>query len=291
MKKITEKLNYEKFQDIYETILNIYPFLNKSEKDFFIKKTSKLIKDDSKFKKNSVEFLEKLLSLLKNPHAVLFKLTKKSKIKGKKKKYFEHEIIDQILYIKIPRWYAKNDKEDKKRADQLIKLCFKKRNFYKGLIIDVRGNTGGWSCGAHKFSSIFFKRIVNYGKVLKKRDNRLKVTFMKLVPHKDIYIDVPIIILIDRICFSSNELFIGPFKIGKRAIIIGEKTRGGSAAPQAFSLSYRNRELLVKIPTWRFFLKGEKKPLEETGIKPDIFYKKKDILDYSFKMIKQFFLC
>jgi C-terminal processing protease CtpA/Prc len=83
--------------------------------------------------------------------------------------------------------------------------------------------------------------------------------------------------LISEKCFSSNELFIAPFKISKRAVLMGKTTRGGSAHPKSELIECSGRKFIVRIPTQRFFLKRKNKPIEKTKIRPDIYYNKKDI--------------
>jgi C-terminal processing protease CtpA/Prc len=284
MEQNLENITFDKFQEIYQTILNMYPFLNKKEKKVFEQKTIPLILSESAFTKAPIKILEKIISSLKNPHAVVWDLVEKNK--RKKKSSFKSKIKNNILYVIIPNWSAKDRDTSEKRGDEITKICVDQREKYKGIIIDVRGNGGGHSFGAHKFASIFFKKPVIFGKIYRKHEGKFKNKVLKLEPHESIYIDVPIIILIDKKCFSSNELFLAPFKISGRATLIGETTMGGSANPQAINFMYNDREHVAKIPTWRFFLKGEKLPIENTKIKPDIFYKKGDVLDYAEKTIK-----
>jgi len=142
----------------------------------------------------------------------------------------------------------------------------------------VQENQGGWSKMAHNFASIFFKKNVVYGKFAKKGKNgRLKISKDKLESNKNIFIDKPVVVLISEKCFSSNELFLAPFKVSKRAVLIGRTTRGGSANPISETIEINKKKFIVRIPTWRFFLKGEDKPIEKTKIKPDVVYKGDDI--------------
>jgi retinol-binding protein 3 len=168
-------------------------------------------------------------------------------------------------------WLGKIDKK-------LNSFCQKNINKYNAIIIDVRDNQGGASKIAHNFASIFFDKPVSYGKFTKKwKGRKLTTTTGKLEPNGEIFINKPIAILISKKCFSSNELFLAPFKISKRATLIGETTRGGSANPISEIIKCSGKEFVVKIPTWRFFLKGKKQPIEKTKIRPDIFYKGKNI--------------
>jgi len=266
MKQNDNKL--EATQKIHKKILEVYPFLTKEEKDTFIKSAEKVISKDKEIE----ETVRRLLELLNNPHADIKEWHKPDKefMKRVKPERLPSFVIqDRILTIKIPSWLMWLGSIDKK----LISFCQKNVDKYDSIIIDVRENHGGNSVYAHNFAGIFFKKSFSFGKVIKK-DNKgkLKTIITKLTPNKDVFIDKPIVILISRKCFSSNELFLAPFKISKRATLIGQKTAGGSANPISEIVEISGKRFVVRIPTHRFFLKGNKQPIEKTKIKPDIPY-------------------
>lgn len=283
--KEIKKLEFVDVKEIYQKILDIYPFLTDNEKKLFESKSKKLIVDEKSFKKDKIGFLESLLKLLKNPHAIV--VIRKNKSKRKKNRCFqENEIKDDILYIRIYTWSAQNQDEVIRRGEELIDLCVKNRDKYKSIIFDVRGNDGGSSIGASNLSAIFFRKDFVSGYLYRRENGKLVKKSRTQKHSSEHYIDVPIVILVDENCFSSTELFISTFKISKRATIIGQTTKGGSANPFAFDYKVGKQKILVKIPTWRLFLKGETKPLEETKIKPNLFYKKDNIIEYAISYLK-----
>ncbi|MFH1308668.1 MAG: S41 family peptidase [Patescibacteria group bacterium] len=275
-------LNWKKFKEIYKEILQIYPFLNNLEKKAFEKKSEKIINNKSFFINDPIKTLKRLMENLNNPHANVIEWSLK---KMSPKKYFEYSIDNNILYLKIPSWTTINSNNGLKFAKDLIKLCEKEIKRYKGIIIDVRNNQGGNSRIAHDFASIFFNEDITFGYLAKRYGNKIKKRPYVLEKNKKIYIDVPIVILINNLCFSSNELFIAPFKISKRATSIGERTRGGSANPISINVEFDNKNYNARIPRWRFYLKGRKRPIEKTKIEPDIIYQKKDIIEFSKKFL------
>jgi C-terminal processing protease CtpA/Prc len=257
---------------IQEKILEIYPFLTKKEKDSFIKKSKNILNkfDDSK----TEEAIRKILLLLNNKHADIKEYIKSDIRLVKKRLSPVFEIKHKILFLNIPSWNILLGSIDKK----LIDICFKNIDKYEAIIMDVRNNQGGSSKIAHNFASIFFKENVIYGKFLKKNKKGKIFSFNgELKANRKYSINVPIIILISNKCCSSNELFLAPFKISKRAILVGEKTSGGSGCPIIEEIFISKKKFHVMIPTWRFFLKGKKQPIEKTKIKPDIVYTKKDV--------------
>lgn len=285
MSEDKKHLTFEDIKEVYKKILDIYPFLTLQEKKIFQSKTKKIIKDESLFKKDRVDYLNKLLGFLKNPHAIV--VIRKNKPKTEKARLFqEYEIKNNILYIRIYTWSASDQGEAERMGKELIQICLKNKDNYGGIILDVRGNDGGSSLGAYNLLSIFFKKDFISGYLYRRENNKLIKKSRVITHNPESYIDAPIVILIDEKCFSANELFISAFKIGKRAVLMGQTTKGGSANPFVLNYQVGRQKIIVKIPTWRYFLKGEKKPLEETKIKPDIVYKKDDIVEYSKLYIK-----
>ncbi len=189
------------------------------------------------------------------------------------------QIENRILIIKIPSWLIWLGPIDKK----LINFCEENKEDYDSILIDVRENHGGNSVYALNFAGIFFNKTLYYGHILKKnqKTGRLNKKALKVRPHKKILSDKPIAILISGKCFSSNEHFLVPFKVSKRATLIGGKTMSGSANPISDVIELAGNKFTIRIPTWRFFLLGEESPIERTKIKPDIVYNGKDIEEFA----------
>ncbi len=263
---------------IYQRIIDTYPFLNKQELLGFQESAQKILANK---KLPQLVLIQKILKLLNNQHADI-KLLFKGKSSPRAELKLIYKIEDGILYIEIPSWTKSLKSLDK----ELINVCVQNENKYQGIILDVRENQGGDSILAHNFAGIFFKKAVTYGKIIKNvKGDGLKKLSMVQFPNKKIYINKPIIILISRKSFSSNELFLAPFKIAGRAKLVGTTTGGGSANPVRENITLSSREYVLRIPTWRFFLKGQRQPLEETKITPDIFYHKNDIVEFAQKLL------
>jgi C-terminal processing protease CtpA/Prc len=93
------------------------------------------------------------------------------------------------------------------------------------------------------------------------------------------YLELPIVLLIDTSCFSSNEYFIAGMKDNKRAILLGETTGGGSGNPIKLIFPFKKSFFELFISTWLYF-RPNGQPLEGRGIKPHIIIKPriKDLL-------------
>lgn len=265
----------------HELILKIYPFLDNRERNDYIERSDHVFKHARQRHLSQKNQIEKLLGLLRNPHAKIFpkKIGKRKINPCLKPKYY---IKNNVLFIIIPSW----DNRLKNIDQEIIKFCVAKKNEYAGIIIDVRKNRGGDSRIAHNIAGIFFDKDVVFGKfVQRNKVGKLISKSYKLYKNGKIYIDKPIVILISKKNISSNELFLAPFKIIGRAVLVGERTEGGSANPLWRMIKLGKKQYNVAIPRWRFFLKGEKQPIEETAIKPDIQYKGKNIYTVAQKIL------
>jgi C-terminal processing protease CtpA/Prc len=276
----------KKVQQVSEKIIELYPFLTKKERNDFEKKSDAIL---NRVKKDSISVFDsitKILLILENEHADIRKYNKASSAqinKAKLRKMPKIRIKNRILIAVIPSWAQWLGPIDK----QLINYFKDNNHKYDSILIDVRKNDGGNSILAFNFASIFFNKQVIAGRiVIKNLEGELKSKSFRNQPNKEIFIDKPIAILISKKCFSSNELFLSLFKTTGRATLIGETTRGGSANPFSMEVFISGKKYVVRVPTWRFFLRGKRQPIEKTKIKPDIEYTKRDIQSFSEKWLR-----
>ena len=268
-------------EKIYSKILEVYPFLNKNERFYFEKNARGVIERSLRDTKKDIKAL---LDILKNPHAYLWVWKKPSLSHIRKKRKFSYNIKDRILSFVIPSWSGEVGILEKK----LIDVCVKNAKRYNGIIIDVRNNKGGNSRIAHRFASIFFQDPYVYGKFIKRGDGgKLYSSLGKLNPNEEIFVSSPMVILISRKCCSSNELFLAPFRLSNRAVLVGQPTRGGSGNPIVEEVIIKDKKIMVLVPTWRFLLRGQKRPIEETKINPHILYTGANIKQFARKILKE----
>jgi C-terminal processing protease CtpA/Prc len=271
--KSTKLKNLRLVSQVYDKILEIYPFLTVKEKADYIKQAKLITKNDILIDQEPIKCITRLLAMLHNGHAdVRIKRPKRLK----RDNYFRSKTYGNILYLQIKSWPA-----DPRFEKQLNDSCRNLAPEIRGIIVDVRDNQGGNSFVAHKFAAIFFKKLPSFGTFTKNEKGVLKKFDFILPEDPGFHLDMPLVLLINHKCFSSNELFIAPFKISGRATLIGEKTGGGSGNPLYFDVESDGVAYTVRIPRWRFFLKGETRPIEETAINPDIIYKKQDIVNFA----------
>ncbi|MFO7795674.1 MAG: S41 family peptidase [Promethearchaeati archaeon] len=201
-----------------------------------------------------------------------------------------------IVYIKIPSFgLPKYERE----VIQFLELSLDS----KALIIDVRKNSGGstpiklisnlmdrpyrsWSVstklsiGVFRYYSEFFKRLLDKHDPLNEGYSEIYNKFQQYSyfqdPHmlwystyekpiKECY-KGKIAILTDGMTGSAAEDFVQPFKDNKRAIIIGEKTKGTTGEPYQYSF---DNGITIYVGAKRaYFPDGSE--FEGVGISPDI---------------------
>jgi C-terminal processing protease CtpA/Prc len=264
---------------IHEDVLAIYPFLTSEEKDLYQEK-AQLILDDQE-EKSDLAKIKKLLDLVS--------ATKHADIRPKE--FYEKDkfglkpelnITNRIAYIKIPSWLP----QFKKEIWEIKATCFAQKEGYEGIILDLRGNGGGNSGISNTFGSTFFDHDINYGKhICRIKNQGLKEEEAFMPSDAENFIDKPMVILINKRCSSSCLLFSAPFKVSGRATFMGQSTEGGSGWPVSIPVNIEGKDYIVRIPSKRFVLKGEDKPIEEAPIRPDIVYTESDIVEFAKKYL------
>jgi carboxyl-terminal processing protease len=178
-------------------------------------------------------------------------------------------LSNDIGYIKIGKWIDSD--ENRTRIDNFIKLSTSGK--ISSLIVDVRNNTGGDSRIADRLAEHFFpgKSKVSFGYVFVRKNvsgfylRKKGLTRIPVPPH----FSGPIIILANNACMSSCEYFISALADNKRALIVGERTAGGSGNPNKIRIPFRNTYFEIFISTWIYY-RPNNKTLEGKGIEPHI---------------------
>ena len=180
------------------------------------------------------------------------------------------KLSNSISFIKISHWQP-----DEKFERQLIRTVQRLLRLKpKVVIIDVRGNGGGSSRVAGLLAAHFFNKRKLFSITKRRIDStslKLKTIYSYLEPLEPFFA-IPVVLLVDTECLSSNEYFIAGLKDNKRALVIGEITGGGSGNPKKFSIPYGKTSFELIVSSWQYF-RPNKQLLEGKGIKPDIVVK------------------
>jgi len=162
-------------------------------------------------------------------------------------------ITDDIGYIRI----ASFDKDTYEIYDAISYFLNT-----KGLIIDVRDNSGGSS----DYADDVISRFIDKNKVspLSFRKN-MQPSSYSIRPQNPFY-GKPVVVLMNGGTFSSAEGFCKIMENISTVTMIGDTTAGGSANPQWYSLPSGTQ---IRVST-TCYLKYDGKPVEWNGIFPDI---------------------
>ncbi|HPC38863.1 MAG TPA: S41 family peptidase [Exilispira sp.] len=166
------------------------------------------------------------------------------------------QLTKDIFYIKIEDF---GDNTANSVKDELVKATKK----YKGAVIDLRGNPGGYLSEVIQLLNYFFKdELLVYTKGRNpKFDEKYFATNQKIIPD-----NFKLVVLVDENTASAAEIFTGVMKDYKRATIIGEKTFGKGVVQQVFQLNDGSAVFLTI--TQYFTPKGY--IIHKNGIEPDI---------------------
>lgn len=132
----------------------------------------------------------------------------------------------------------------------------------RGLIIDLRGNPGGYVDAAQGVVSQFLTHgTVAYEKGTNHQLQALPVLSSKQAPH------VPLAVLVDADSASAAEITAAALRDNHRAELIGTRTYGKGSMQSVYSLADGSS---IRI-TDRLWLTPNKRSISKVGIKPDIF--------------------
>jgi carboxyl-terminal processing protease len=152
---------------------------------------------------------------------------------------------------------------------QLVEAAIKDMPAMKGLIFDLRGNTGGYLRTAHKLASYFLER----GKPIVSTKAR-GVEQDRRVADGSKLTDVPMVMMIDGGSASASEILAGCMQDHKRAVLVGEKSFGKGSVQDLKMLKTTEDKAAVKVTISKWYLPSgrsvEQDKHDESGVHPDI---------------------
>ncbi len=186
-----------------------------------------------------------------------------------------------FAYIHLPKFYGnvrgRAAKGDKRQASEDVQqaLAQLQDDHVRGLILDVRGNSGGLLQEAVRLSGLFIKKgpIV----VTRDADGRKKVLRDR---DASIEFDGPIVVMIDRFSASASEILAAALQDYSRAVVIGSTTHGKGTVQYLYSLDRavnsagrllpeETRLGTLKLTRYQFYrINGDSTQLH--GVTPDI---------------------
>lgn len=155
------------------------------------------------------------------------------------------ELEDGVIQLRVSRFTEGSLDEFIKVWNKVIDEIVQRNP--RGLIIDLRGNPGGYLDGAVYAAGDF----VDKGSVIlytQDRDGNLSSKKSEISPR---FHDTPVIILVDSDSASASEIFAGALQYYDRARIIGERTFGKGTAQEVIkSEEWEGASLHITVQKW-----------------------------------------
>lgn len=164
------------------------------------------------------------------------------------------EIYDNIGYINITTFSATT-------KEQVVKILDSFDKNINSIVIDLRGNTGGYLDAAYDVSSLFLEK----GKVvyqLKDRNNKITKYTSKSGQYKQFE---KITVIINETTASASEILALALKESAGAKIVGKKSYGKGTVQETSQLKSGS---MVKYTT-AYWLSPNGNSINKTGITPD----------------------
>ena len=163
------------------------------------------------------------------------------------------KLTDKIGYIRISSFIGQDTPKD-------FVLALNKLSDTKGLIVDVRGNSGGLFQNAIIISNLFMKT----GNIVSVVARTGKTNVYNAKDEGCIY-ENPIVVLIDSNSASSSEILASALRDNKRATLVGTKTFGKGLVQKVFSMPNKTGMNL----TIAKYLTPNGTDINKNGITPD----------------------
>lgn len=179
------------------------------------------------------------------------KNVKREEIKIKTIEY--KKITDDIGYIRISSFIGVDTVRD-------FIVALNRLSETKGLILDLRGNSGGLFQNAIAISNLFLKKGVIVSVIA--RQGKKNIYNAK---NDGCIYNNPVVILIDKSSASASEILSSALKDNHRAILVGTRTYGKGLVQKVFSLPNKTGMNL----TIARYLTPEGKDINNHGIEPD----------------------
>jgi carboxyl-terminal processing protease len=172
----------------------------------------------------------------------------------------EWEIIDNdIAYIQLYHFHENINRDFSDISREILNSPAKK------IILDLRNNPGGFFNASISISSKF----INPGEVVVIETNlteREKDNLMKTSGGPPIFLDYPVVVLINEGTASASEIVAGALRDQRNVPIVGTNSYGKGSIQKLHNLSDGS---MIKI-TEKYFLTPKGTVIDKEGIKPDI---------------------
>ena len=170
-------------------------------------------------------------------------------------KTVKSSVLDDIGYIQITSFISNSTPNEFLEA-------LENTDETKGLIIDLRGNTGGLLPNAVFISNLFLENGSKIVSIVGRNGYHYDV----LAQDNNVYIQKPVVLLIDGSSASASEILSGALKDYHKAKLVGTKTYGKGMVQKIISMP---NETGINLTVAKY-LTPSGKDINKQGIEPDI---------------------
>ena len=163
-----------------------------------------------------------------------------------------------MAWLAVSRFGDKTSGEWSSSVDEI--LAKRQNGRFKGVVLDLRNNPGGYLKGAVELASEFVKE----GVIVQQEGKDETVKFE--VNRKGRLIGVPMVILVNQGSASASEILAGALRERLGVKLVGENTFGKGTVQEAEELS-GGAGLHITIARW-LLPNGEN--IHGVGLKPDV---------------------
>lgn len=167
---------------------------------------------------------------------------------------------DSVAYIRLSQFGDRTNDEWTTAVNFLTTQNIQSPSV-KGIILDVRNNPGGYLNDAVFIASEFLRD----GVVAKQSDNAGSEKQLR-VSRKGIFLDKPLIVLINKGSASASEIVAGALSDNNRATLMGEKSFGKGTIQEAVEVG-NGASVHISVAKW---LTPNGTWVDKKGLSPDI---------------------
>lgn len=148
-----------------------------------------------------------------------------------------------VGYIQLSQYSEPSANEVREALQTLMR-----NNNIKGLVLDLRGNGGGYLESAVKILGLFLPKGTE---VLRTRGRNLLDERIYKTTEKPIAPDLPLVVLTDGSTASASEITAGAVQDLDRGVIVGMRTYGKGLVQSPYGLPFNG---MVKITTAKYYI-------------------------------------
>jgi carboxyl-terminal processing protease len=150
----------------------------------------------------------------------------------------------RIAYIRLVKFTTD---VDERLDDEMHKLL---GEGLRGLILDLRGNTGGLLDSAQEVAD----RFLESGLIVR-TSGRMTDTKQRFASREGTYPELPMVVLVNETTASAAEIVAGSLRDHGRAVVIGERTYGKGSVQEVVEI-IGHQHGAIKLTTAYYYLKN-----------------------------------